>query len=371
MYTQLNIVIREAKLTNFVTDLAVIFNTNDSKLKSEIEKIVNGLQLNTTTGIIGEPGTGNVLPLNEINTRTLWVVLPTTVTEGWKSGFKMSPDVAPIAGMKYLSTAIENYVVNRSTSNVSDSYTLAASAPALAGFHSVYQSILVDSLIQCQTVKAQNVKILNTTLGLLDCDAPAQFNNIVLHKSGHKESIATDVSTLVLDGTTTLYAIYNLTKNTPENIFVKLKVPADGYTAGAWVTAITNLELRLKIDENAAGDKPMPGQVFNFILDSIVDATDVPIQIHPKVDIKIKPNLTFSPTVDFLWKNYGNNGLNTRVTEIVFVPSAYSTGIPAMNSLDTYASNLSLIYNYEIHPAASIYSSVNHMMYVKNHFTKI
>ena len=361
MYQPLNIVIREAKLTDFLTDLAAIFNTNDSKLKSEIEKIVNGLQLNTVTGVIGEPDSTGYIPINEIDARTMFVVLPGSPTTGPKFGFKSAYNGSVMAGVDYSATAIEPYTVNFA----SDVYSLVMGTRA-AGYIAYFDKITVASVFQASLGKFTNVQMADVN-GLLDVSAVAQFNGPVIHRSGHKESILETPLLMQVDplNPTVLYCEYNIGRTTPENIFLHLQFDSNGYTTG-WVPTITDIQVRLKIDPTVTINLPLPGQVFNLILKDITTSPgNVPITLHPDVDIVAVANETVPATADFQWKNYGaNGGAHALFTRVILVPSSVTT-----DSLDTYGSALSLIYNKETPLVPSIYTSA-HRMYVRNKFAK-
>lgn len=360
-YQQLNIVIREAKLTDFLTDLSVIFNANDSKLKSEIEKVVNGLQLNTSTGVIGEPDNTGLIPINEINSRTMFLVLPSTPSTGPKFGFKNAYNGTVIAGVNYESTAVEPW----SVSFASDVYSMVMGTQS-AGYRAYFDRITIATVMQAMFGKFDSIQLSNTA-GLLDCSAVAQFNGPVIHRSGHKESISDTSILMQLDGTK-LYAEYAIGRTTPENIFAYLQFDSNGYNAG-WVGGITAIELRLKVDAGTPSNLPLPGQVFNFMLRAVTSDTNVQIDTHPLVDIVILPSQTVPAINDFEFKNYGANGAaHTKFGEIVFVPKAADVTV---DSLDTYGADVSFIYNKETHPTGSIYdNAIKHVMYVKNRFAK-
>ena len=206
---------------------------------------------------------------------------------------------------------------------------------------------------------------LSNAAGLFDCSAVAQFNGPVIHRSGHKESLVEAPILMQLDGTK-LYGEVQIGRATAENVFLHLQFDSNGYNAG-WVGTITNIELRLVIDQGVPTNLPLPGQVFNFILKSITDVSNNQITVHPTVDIVLKANETVPGTPDFEFKNFGTNGpAHTKFGEIVFVPKVADV---AVDSLDTYGSDVSFIYNRETLPGGSIYTQP-HMMYVKNRFTK-
>jgi hypothetical protein len=356
-YQPLNIVIREAKLTDFLTDLATIFNTNDSKLKSEIEKIVNGLQLNTVTGVLGEESSTGLIPINQINTRTLYVVLPGTPATGYKLGFKNTYNGIVSAGVAYESNAYDPW--SRTTDNTGYIYSMVQGTVS-AGWRAQFDKITVSTVMQAMFGKFDSVQ-LSSVSGMLDCAAVAKFSGLVLHEGGHKESINVAETTMQLSGSPadTLYAEYVIGRTTPENIFVNLKVDANGYNTG-WLPAITSIELRLKIDEGLTSNLPIPGQVFNFILMGIKDASGTPITTHPLVDVVMKANETTPGTPDFTIKNFGSNGSpSVSPSEIVFVPKFADVAV--VDSLDTYGSSVSFIYNLE---------GSAHKMYVRNKFSK-
>jgi len=366
-YQPLNIVIREAKLTDFLTDLSVIFNTNDAKLKSEIEKVVNGLQLNTSTGVVGEPDSIGNIPINEINSRTMFLVLPGIPVTGWKLGFKNAYNGAVVAGVGYESTAVEQW----SVSFASDVYNLVMGTQS-AGYRAQFDRLTVNTVMQAMFGKFDMIQLSNVA-GLFDCSAVAQFNGPVIHRSGHKESIVDAPILMQFDGSTTLYTdSIVIGRTTPENIFLHLEFDSNGYDSGSasWVGSITNIELRLKIDQSVPTNLPLPGQVFNFILKSITDVSNQQIVVHPTVDIVLKANETVPGTPDFEFKNFGAAGTppvaHTKFSEMIFIPKAASVSI---DSLDTYGSDISFIYNRESLPGGSIYTQ-SHMMYVKNAFVK-
>ena len=292
-------------------------------------------------------------------------MLPGTPTTGIKLGFMNSYNSVAAIGVAYENSASEIYAVTSTSSG----YTLDAGT-ASAGWRAYFDSMTVNKVLRADTVKA-NMMELSSVSGLFNCLAPAQFSNVVIHKSGHKESIVDSAVTLLINDTNDgLYAEYSIGRDTPENVMVYLKVPDTGYTGGAWISAvtITKIELRLKIDAGITANLPLPGQVFNFTLKGIETLTgNLPIDTHPNVDIVLTANETVPGTPDFNWKNYGNNSAHTRFGNIVFVPKVSDVSV---NSLDTYASSICLMYNYEtLNPSSSVYDSL-HLMYVKNQYTK-
>ena len=360
-YQPLNIVIREAKLTDFLTDLAVIFNTNDTKLKSEIQKIVNGLQINTVTGVVGEPDSTGAIPINEINARTVFIVLPGTPSVGPKFGFRNAYNGPVVAGVDYEATAVEPWTV----SFASDVYSMVMGTQS-AGYRAYFDKVTVGSVMQALYGRFTSVQLADAS-GLLDCTAVAQFNGLVIHRSGHKESLVDSPVLMQLDGTT-LYGEYVIGRNTPENVFVNLQFHANGYNAG-WVAGITDIQLRLAIDPGIPSNLPLPGQSFNFIFRGATDVLNTLITEHPLVDMVIRAKETVPGTPDFEFKNFGANGaVHTIFDEILFIPGTGETGV-STNSLDTYGSSISFIYNRETLPASSPYTQSN-MMYVRNRFAK-
>lgn len=359
-FTNLSISLREVSLTTFIPDLAVIFNTNDSKLKSEIEKIINGLYINTTTGIIGEPDGSGIIPVTEINSRTMFVVLPGTPAVGPKFGFKNTYSGSVVAGVNYDATAVAPYTITYA----SELYSMVAGT-ASAGWKAYFDKLVITSVMQSQTCIVDIMQLSNPN-GLLESNAPAQFNGPVMHRSGHKESSLDSVKALAFDGTV-LYCEYDITRATVENNFVYLQCDATAYSGG-WSPLITGIELRLVIDQSLTDTLPMSGQIFNFMLRGIIDASGVPIAEHPPVNVVIKAAQTVPGTDDFAIKNYGHGGsAHAPVTEIVFVPN---DSLVTDNSLDTYGASVSLMYNKETQPAGSIYYPQNNIMYVRNAFFK-
>lgn len=235
-----------------------------------------------------------------------------------------------------------------------------------AGYRLYFDQVTVETVMRALVGKFNMVEIYDSA-GLFNCAAPAQFNGPVIHRSGHKESLVDTPLLMQLDGTT-LYCDYIIGRNTPENVFAYLQFDANGYNAG-WVAppAITNIEIRLQIDPGIPSNLPLPGQSFNFILRNITDTIGTQITMHPEVDIVIKANETVPGTPDFEFKNFGMNGsAHVLFDEIVFVPKA--ADVPSSNSLDTYGSSVSFIYNRETHPTG-IYTNAN-VMYVRNRFAK-
>ena len=363
-YQPLKIVIREAKLTDFMTDLSVIFNTNDSKLKTEIEKIVNGFQFNTSTGVMGEPDSSGLIPLTQINTRTLFCVLPSNPTTGWKLGFMNTYNSQVSAGVEYSATATDPWTVNLSTYI----YSLVAGTPS-AGYRAAFDSLTVATSLRAITAKFSNLQLTDAS-GLLDCLAPAQFSGNIINKGGLIESVL-DTSVIVqqdLSDPTVFYRDIAISRNMTENIFVQLQFDTNAYSGG-WSPSMSRIELRLFIDPNTPNSSPMPGQSFNLILRGVIDISGNPIDVHPSVDVVVVPKQSVPGVNDLDFKNYGANvNAHTPITEIVFIPKASDV---AVNSLDTYGVNLSMLYNKETQPGGSIYGTQTNMVYIRNHFSKV
>ena len=370
-FQALSIVIREAQLTDFVTDLATIFNTNDSKLKAAIENIVNGFYLNTTTGVIGDPDSNGLIPINQINSRTMFMVLPSSPTTGAKFGFKNSASGPVVAGVNYDATANQPSSVTKPTSPAG-AYVVT-SGTAIQGYSIYFDSMSVASHIDALVGNFSIVQLTDAN-GLLDVAGVAQFKNTVAHKSGHAESIGTATVNMSMDIDNIVYCTYQLNRSTSENTIVNLVVPQSAYDGG-WIYGtpyqMQALQIRLEIDPSTPNSIPLSGQVFNFILGSILDYTGAPITLHPPVAMYIVSAATAGLGIyDLQFKNAGNGGSqNTPATAIQFIPS--TSGV-SMNSLETYGSDVSFIYNYEAsQPTGSIYSgTIKNVLYVKNKFAK-
>lgn len=230
-FTPVSIPIQEILLSDFVTDVASISNTNDLLLKDKLEDLINIFEIDLNTISIGTDS-----PINYVKASTL-------IAQG--NGFIFQTN-APVQ------------VISKLEKNVSNESVFTVDR--------INASLSIDA----DSFTANDVTA-NTTLtsdGAAAFNSSATFNGQLVES---KETVTLDLTkTLANEGSARL----TLTSTSRKNIFVKLKASTaptlnpvyDGVSA---ITAgITNLALYIDFD---ATNPPAPNSTFNIY---IVDVTE-------------------------------------------------------------------------------------------------
>lgn len=237
-FTPVSIPIQEILLSDFVTDIASISNTNDLLLKDKIEDLINVLEIDLNTISIGTDS-----PIN-------YVKAGTVIAQG--NGFIFQTN-APVQ------------VISKIEKNVSN--------------ESVFTIDRIDANLSIDTdIFTVNDITVNTAL---TSNSDAVFNASLQLNSQFiesKESVTLDlIKTSSTDGSARL----TLTSTSRKNIFVTLKATSaptlnplyDGISA--IVAGITNLAVYIDFD---AANPPAPNSSFTiYIVDVIEGITSTSI----------------------------------------------------------------------------------------------
>jgi len=298
-FTPVSIPIQEILLSDFVTDIASISNTNDLLLKDKIEDLINVLEIDLNTISIGTDS-----PIN-------YVKAGTVIAQG--NGFIFQTN-APVQ------------VISKIEKNVSN--------------ESVFTIDRIDANLSIDTdIFTVNDITVNTAL---TSDGEAVFNASLKLNSQFiesKESVTLDlIKTSSTDGSARL----TLTSTSRKNIFVTLKATSaptlnplyDGISA--IVAGITNLAVYIDFD---AANPPAPNSSFTiYIVDVIEGITST--------SIITAVTLAAIPV-------YISGGFNLNVgpaSTILLHDSTSSVGVNPVSSLPSntqivqYRNNASLLY---------------------------
>jgi len=298
-FTPVSIPIQEILLSDFVTDIASISNTNDLLLKDKIEDLINVLEIDLNTISIGTDS-----PIN-------YVKAGTVIAQG--NGFIFQTN-APVQ------------VISKIEKNVSN--------------ESVFTIDRIDANLSIDTdIFTVNDITVNTAL---TSNSDAVFNASLQLNSQFiesKESVTLDlIKTSSTDGSARL----TLTSTSRKNIFVTLKATSaptlnplyDGISA--IVAGITNLAVYIDFD---AANPPAPNSSFTiYIVDVIEGITST--------SIITAVTLAAIPV-------YISGGFNLNVgpaSTILLHDSTSSVGVNPVSSLPSntqivqYRNNASLLY---------------------------
>jgi len=298
-FTPVSIPIQEILLSDFVTDIASISNTNDLLLKDKIEDLINVLEIDLNTISIGTDS-----PIN-------YVKAGTVIAQG--NGFIFQTN-APVQ------------VISKIEKNVSN--------------ESVFTIDRIDANLSIDTdIFTVNDITVNTSLtsdGEAVFNASLQLNSQFIES---KESVTLDlIKTSSTDGSARL----TLTSTSRKNIFVTLKATSaptlnplyDGISA--IVAGITNLAVYIDFD---AANPPAPNSSFTiYIVDVIEGITST--------SIITAVTLAAIPV-------YISGGFNLNVgpaSTILLHDSTSSVGVNPVSSLPSntqivqYRNNASLLY---------------------------
>jgi len=298
-FTPVSLPIQEILLSDFVTDVATISNTNDLLLKDKLEDLINIFEMDLNTVSIG---TDN--PINYLKAGTV-------IAQGTGFIFQTNAPVQVISKIEKNASNESVFTIDRINSNL---------------------SIVTDQL-------TSNDLILNTSLV---SNGTAEFNSSTTFKgqiTESKESVTIDLTkTSPIEASARL----NLTSSSRKNIFVTLKATTAPTLNPVYdgVSAITPgiLGISLYIDFDST-NPPAQNSVFNIY---IVDVTEefsstsiIPAISSGSLPFLIKGgiNLNAGPAVPIL--------LHDSVNQVGVNPNSLVVG---NNQLTKFGQNASLLY---------------------------
>ena len=298
-FTPVSIPIQEILLSDFVTDIASISNTNDLLLKDKIEDLINVLEIDLNTISIGTDS-----PIN-------YVKAGTVIAQG--NGFIFQTN-APVQ------------VISKIEKNVSN--------------ESVFTIGRIDANLSIDTdIFTVNDITVNTAL---TSDGEAVFNASLQLNSQFTESKESVTLDLIKTSSTDGSARLTLTSTSRKNIFVTLKATSaptlnplyDGISA--IVAGITNLAVYIDFD---AANPPAPNSSFTiYIVDVIEGITStsiitavtlaaIPVYISGGFNLNVGPASTI-----LLHDSTSSVGVNP------------ASSLPSNTQIVQYRNNASLLY---------------------------
>ena len=227
-FTPLDLPIQEMLQTDFITDLAIIHNSNVLLLKDKLEDVVNNFEIDTNGITIG---TGN--PINSIS----------------------SQDVIIQDGGFIFQTGVPNQIIARLSKNASD--------------ESVFN---VDRLTVDNDVSADSITINDITVNnSISVDGPAVYTNSLQYNSSLIESKEM-VSVTLLKVADTAVGTITLTNTSKTNIYVTLEAETaalgqvwDGFD---YTNTLTDIILNIDFDVSSP---PVPNTTFIIHIVDIVE----------------------------------------------------------------------------------------------------
>jgi hypothetical protein len=296
-FTPIALPIQQLLLTDFVTDIASITNSNTLLLQAQVEDLINNFEIDTNGMTIG---TDN--PITSIKTQSL--IMNDT-------GFLLqtgSPNPSTIASL----------VKNGSG-----------------------QSVLTVDILNVNTSSGFNGATLNTlTLnGPADFNGETTFDGKVAIRQGFSESKENVVVLLEANSPVTPVSAtgtLTLTNTSRQNIFVTLKAsmgPVSStpvYNGTDIINTITTFNLNINFD---ATNPPAENTVFTIHIADTTEAT-LNTSILSKVQLA---------QVQILIK--GNQNLNAApVAQIITHDNVNSVGVQNSATLENYGTNVSFVY---------------------------
>ena len=241
-FTDLNITITEIKITDFVPDFVTVFNSNTSKLKVELEKLINNLQIDTVNKKIGTS-----TPIAFLQAIRTEVLADNVANDGYYLTETSGSTTVTIAHLKR-----------------------AEILPGIFGSELNVDKLVIEQVLDATGASA-SFKDMNLSSTLTVTDT-ATFNGPVVKTSGDVESVDSALSVAVaLDGLDATGYI-DLTKATQKNLFLDVVVNANAYNAGWIITG------DIKISLNYALTNPsVHGQSFNIVIKSLKDSNGATI----------------------------------------------------------------------------------------------
>ena len=269
--------IQEILLTNFVTDIATISNSNDLLLQAKLEDLINNLEIDITNLSIG---TDNAI--NYIKTQSV---------------------IIQDQGFIY-QTGNPNQIIAKLEKNISN------------------QSIFTVDILNVNSIAGLSQVTLNdlTVNTSLTIDGATTFNNPVTVNSSFIES--KEVVTVDLESNSPeAKATITLSNTSRQNIFVRLKATTAPtlnpvYTGTVISPGLTNIALYIDFD---ATNPPAQNTVFTIHILDIVEATTQTSIISAvntaTLPFRIKPGVNQSTSTNIVLHNNSNSvGVNPAST---------------------------------------------------------
>lgn len=269
--------IQEILLTNFVTDIATISNSNDLLLQAKLEDLINNLEIDITNLSIG---TDNAI--NYIKTQSV---------------------IIQDQGFIY-QTGNPNQIIAKLEKNISN------------------QSIFTVDILNVNSIAGLSQVTLNdlTVNTSLTIDGATTFNNPVTVNSSFIES--KEVVTVDLESNSPeAKATITLSNTSRQNIFVRLKATTAPtlnpvYTGTVISPGLTNIALYIDFD---ATNPPAQNTVFTIHILDIVEATTQTSIISAvntaTLPLRIKPGVNQSTSTNIVLHNNSNSvGVNPAST---------------------------------------------------------
>jgi hypothetical protein len=298
-FTPVSLPIQEILLSDFVTDIASISNTNDLLLKDKLEDLINIFEMDLNTISIGTD--------NPIN----YVKAGTVIAQG--TGFVFQTN-APVQVISKIEKNVSNesvFTIDRINANLS-----------------------IDS----DEFTANDLTV-NTTLV---SDGAATFNSSITTNGQFIESKETVILDLTKTSATEASARLTLTSSSRKNIFVTLKATTSPtlnpvYDGSSAITAGI-IVLSLYVDFDSA-NPPAPNSSFNIYIVDVTEefssTTIIPAVTSGGIPFVIEggTNLNAAPTAPII--------LHDNISQVGTNPSSTVVG---NNQLTQYGQNASLLY---------------------------
>jgi hypothetical protein len=298
-FTPVSLPIQEILLSDFVTDIASISNTNDLLLKDKLEDLINIFEMDLNTISIGTD--------NPIN----YVKAGTVIAQG--TGFVFQTN-APVQVISKIEKNVSNesvFTIDRINANLS-----------------------IDS----DEFTANDLTV-NTTLV---SDGAATFNSSITSNGQFIESKETIILDLTKTSATEASTRLTLTSSSRKNIFVTLKATTAPTLNPVYdgVSAITAgiIVLSLYVDFDSA-NPPAPNSSFNIYVVDVTEqfssTTIIPAVTSGGIPFVIEggTNLNAAPTAPII--------LHDNISQVGTNPSSTVVG---NNQLTQYGQNASLLY---------------------------
>jgi hypothetical protein len=296
--------IQEILLSNFVTDISTISNSNDLILQSTLEDLINNLEIDTAGLTIGSNNA-----ITSVKTKTL--ILQDT-------------------GFIY-QTGSPNSIIAKLEKDTNSKSILTV------------DTLISNDIINASGINVSDLSILNSTAVTSTVTGKSQYNGPLVES---KSSVTVDFT----KSTTTAIGTLTLDSSSPKNIFVKVRVTsAPGLNpiySGTSLNSITLFNLTIEFD---AANPPAENSAFTIYIVDIVE-NQLSTSIMPAVISALCPivirtgqnNNTSSP----IYLHSGAAGLGATTYDVGINPNSVNTAsnILKSNIPIIYGSNLSLLY---------------------------
>jgi len=296
--------IQEILLTNFVTDIATISNSNDLLLQSTLEDLINNLEIDTAGLTIGSTNAITSVKTKSLILQDTGFIYQTGSPSTIIAKLEKDTNSKSILTLDKLisNTEIDANVLNVNTLNINSSITSTKS----------------------------------TVSGTLQFDG-----QLVESKS------ASSIINVVKDSTTAKGTLL-LTSTSPKNIFVTLSVTSgpdlNPVYSGSSLNNIDLFELKVDFDQT---NPPSENSAFTIYIVDIIENqseyTIMPAVISALSPIVIRPGVY---GVNPIYLHSGPTGLGATTYDVGINPNStnVASNILKSNIPTTYGSNLSLLY---------------------------